>query len=195
MLGDEFDEEQPLPPPIITGIQTYKNCIWFYDGVNERTTAMLMKTLKELEETYKEIILYLNSNGGGVFDAFGVIGFMQTLSSDVTTVCNGYTASAATLILMAGKKRLIMPYSIVLMHPFVYGFWGSPEDQKHDLRRVEITQANLRQFIIDTVNKPVPDDVLDNWAKRECWMSADEAIQYGLVDEFYTPRLVRTKSD
>ena len=152
------------------------------DNVANLVTAQLLYL--EAEDAEKDISLYINSPGGSITAGMAIYDTMQFIRPDITTYCIGQAASMAALLLAAGTKgkRFALPNSRVLIHqPSMGGLSGQATDidiqAKEILRMREITNQILAKHAGQTVER-VPRDV-----ERDFIMNADQAKEYGLVDE------------
>lgn len=131
----------------------------------------------------EDIKLYINSQGGQVTSALAIYDTMQYVKADISTICIGVAASAATLLLAAGKKgkRLILPNGEVLIHQVMGGTQGQATDidihAKHILKVKERLNAIMAKHTGQTFTKVEKD------ADRDYFMSAEEALKYGIVDK------------
>ena len=135
-----------------------------------------------------DITLYINSPGGGVYAGLGIYDTMQTIRSDVKTICTGMAASMASILLAAGTKgkRSILPHSRVMIHQPMGGAQGQASDIEITAREILKLKGELHQILADHTGKPVKEIARD--ADRDFWMTAPEALAYGMVDEIIAPR-------
>ncbi|MCQ2247029.1 MAG: ATP-dependent Clp endopeptidase proteolytic subunit ClpP [Bacteroidaceae bacterium] len=153
--------------------------------INDYTANTLQAQLLYLDsvDSGKDISIYLNSPGGSVYAGLGIYDTMQFISSDVTTICTGMAASMAAVLLVAGAegKRTALPHSRVMIHQPLGGAQGQASD-------IEITAKEIRKLkeelytIIANHSHTAFDKV---WADsdRDYWMTAQEAKEYGMIDE------------
>lgn len=135
-----------------------------------------------------DITLYINSPGGGVYAGLGIYDTMQTIRSDVKTICTGMAASMASVLLAAGAKgkRSILPHSRVMIHQPMGGAQGQASDIEITAREIVKLKGELHQILAHHTGKPVKEIARD--ADRDFWMTAPEALAYGMVDEIIAPR-------
>ena len=130
----------------------------------------------------KDISIYLNSPGGSVSAGLGIYDTMQFITSDVATICTGMAASMAAVLLVAGKegKRSALPHSRVMIHQPLGGVQGQASDIEIEAREILKLKKELYQIIADHSHTPY-DKV---WADsdRNYWMTAKEALDYGMID-------------
>jgi len=164
--------------------------IFLGQDVNEHTANLVVAQMLFLEnqDPNKDIIFYINSPGGSVYDAFAIYDTMQFVKPDIQTVGIGVQASAAAFLLSSGTKgkRLILPHATVMIHQPSSGTRGKVSDMEIDLREGlrlkkllnEIMARNTGQTI-----KKITDDM-----EKDYWMSAEEAKKYGLADQVIDSR-------
>jgi ATP-dependent Clp protease protease subunit len=137
----------------------------------------------ESEDPDKDVMLYINSPGGAVSAGMAIYDTMQFLHADVATVCVGQAASMASVLLAAGAKgkRYSLPHSRILIHQPLGGFSGQATDVDIHAREILRTRDNLNQLLVKHTGQPV--ERIKNDTERDYFMSADEAKDYGIVDE------------
>ena len=128
----------------------------------------------------KDISIYINSPGGSVYAGLGIYDTMQFIGSQVTTICTGIAASMASVLLVAGEKgkRYCLPHSRVLIHQPLSGVQGQASDMELAVREVK---DELYRIISEHSGKPY--EVISRDSDRDYWMNAQEAQEYGMVDE------------
>ena len=133
-----------------------------------------------------DISLYLNTPGGQVTSGLGIYDTMQLVSPDVATICTGMAASMGSVLLCAGAKgkRSCLPHSKVLIHQPLGGAQGQASDILIAAREIEKTRKELYEIISAHSGQPYDKVFAD--ADRDYWMSAQEAREYGMVDEILT---------
>jgi ATP-dependent Clp protease protease subunit len=131
----------------------------------------------------KDISIYINSPGGSVYAGLGIYDTMQFISSDVATICTGMAASMAAVLLVAGteKKRSALPHSRVMIHQPMGGVQGQASDIEITAREIQKMKKELYSIIAEHSHTEF-DKV---WADsdRDYWMTAEEAKEYGMIDE------------
>lgn len=145
----------------------------------------------EAEDPDKDVFLYINSPGGYVSAGFGIYDTMQHIRPDVNTICIGQASSMAALLLAAGAhgKRSALPHSRVMIHQPVGGATGQASDIEIHAREILNIREQLNTLFAKHTGKSVTDIEADT--DRNFFMSAQEAVEYGLVDQI----LARQKSD
>jgi len=138
------------------------------------------------DDPEKDIHLYINSPGGSVTAGMGIYDTMQFIKPDVSTICVGLAASMGSLLLTAGAKgkRLALPNSEVMIHQPLGGVRGQASDIKIHADWILKTKQKLNQILVDRTGQPY--DRIDRDTDRDYFMSADEALQYGLIDKVVT---------
>jgi ATP-dependent Clp protease protease subunit len=151
------------------------------DGVANIIIAQLL--FLESEDPKKEIRLYVNSPGGSVTSTLAIIDTMGHIKPDVSTTCVGMAASGAAWILAAGKKgkRYILPNAEVMIHQPLGGTEGQTTDIEITARRMLRVRATLNKMMAKFTGKPIAQ--VDKDVDRDYFMTAEEAVKYGLVDQ------------
>jgi len=131
----------------------------------------------------KDISIYINSPGGSVTAGLGIYDTMQFISSDVATICTGMAASMAAVLLVAGTegKRSALPHSRVMIHQPLGGVQGQASDIEIEAREIQKYKKELYTIISDHSHTPFEKVWADS--DRNYWMTAEEAKEYGMVDE------------
>jgi ATP-dependent Clp protease protease subunit len=152
-----------------------------YDSVANIITAQLL--FLESVDAKKDIQIYLNSPGGSVYAGLGIYDTMQYVQPDVATICTGMAASMGAVLLCAGTegKRSALKHSRVMIHQPVGGAQGQASDIEITAREIQKLKKELYQ-IISTHTKQDYDKVWKD-SDRDFWMTAEEAKDYGMVDE------------
>ena len=130
-----------------------------------------------------DISLYINSPGGEVYAGLGIYDTMQTISSNVHTINTGLAASMASILLAAGSqgKRSALPHSRVMIHQPMGGAQGQASDIEITAREILKLKDELYQILAEHTGKSIKQIVKD--ADRDYWMTATEALEYGIIDE------------
>ncbi|MNO77423.1 ATP-dependent Clp protease proteolytic subunit [compost metagenome] len=135
------------------------------------------------EDPEKDIHLYINSPGGSVTAGMGIYDTMQFIKPDVSTICVGMAASMGSLLLTAGApgKRFALPNSEVMIHQPLGGVQGQATDIKIHADWIIKTREKLNQIYVDRTGQPL--DKIQRDTDRDFFMSAEEAKDYGLIDQ------------
>lgn len=130
----------------------------------------------------KDINLYLNTPGGEVISGLAIYDTMQLIKSDVATTCAGMAASMGSILLCGGAKgkRSILPHSKVMIHQPLGGVSGQASDILIEAKEIEKCREDLYRILSTNCNQPYEKVFVD--ADRNYWMTADEALEYGMVD-------------
>ncbi len=143
----------------------------------------------ESVDANKDIQIYLNTPGGGVYAGLGIYDTMQYIKPDVATICTGVAASMGAVLLCAGEKgkRTALPHSRILIHQPMGGAQGQASDIEITAREIQKLKKELYEIIADHSGKPYKTIWKDG--DRDFWMTSKEAKAYGMIDEV----LIRTK--
>ena len=165
--------------------------IFLGDEINQHTANLVVAQILflENEEPNRDIILYLNSPGGSVYDALAIYDTMKFVKSDIQTVGIGVQASAAAFILSSGTKgkRLLLPNTTVMIHqPSSASQRAKISDLEIDLREGIRLKKLLNEIMAKNTGQPI--SKVEKDVDRDYWMTADEAKKYGLVDKVITNR-------
>lgn len=168
-----------------------KERIIFLGGpIDDYTANLVIAQLLflESEDPKKDIYLYINSPGGSVSAGLAILDTMNYVKPDIATVTVGIAASAAAVILSAGKKgkRFALPNSEVMIHQVMGGVEGQATDIAIAAKHILRTKENLNKILAKNTGKTVAQVEAD--AERDYWMTSDEAKKYGIVDEIYKVR-------
>lgn len=153
--------------------------------VDDYTANVIQAQLLYLDSSDpgKDISIYINSPGGSVYAGYGIYDTMQFISSDVSTICTGMAASFAAVLLVAGTKgkRMALPHSRVMIHQPLGGAQGQASDIEITAREIQKLKKELYTIIADHSHT----DFDKVWADsdRDYWMTAQEAKEYGMIDE------------
>jgi len=142
----------------------------------------------ESENPDKDIHLYINSPGGSVSAGMAVYDTMQFIKPDVSTLCTGLAASMGSFLLAAGSKgkRFCLPNSRVMIHQPSGGFQGQASDIEIQAREVLYLKKRLNEMLAKHTGQPI--EVIERDSDRDRFMSAEDAVKYGLIDKVLTAR-------
>lgn len=164
--------------------------IFLGDDVNEHTANLIVAQMLFLEnqDADKDIILYINSPGGSVYDAMAIYDTMQFVKSDIQTVGIGVQASAAAFLLSSGTKgkRFLLPHATVMIHQPSSGTRGKVTDQEIDLREALRVKKMMESIMARNTGQKIEKVHVD--MERDFWMTAEEAKAYGIVDKIVDSR-------
>ena len=164
-----------------------------YDQVSSLICAQLL--FLESENPTKDISFYINSPGGVVTAGLAMYDTMQYIRSPVSTVCVGMAASAGSLLLMAGEKgkRYALPNSQVMIHQPSGGAQGQATDIEIQAREILTLRKRLNEIYVRHTGQPI--EAIERKLERDSYLSAEEARDFGLVDEVVTDRPVPVDAD
>jgi len=164
--------------------------VFLVGPVNEITANLIVAQLLflESENPDKDIFFYINSPGGSVSAGLAVYDTMQFIKPDVSTLCVGQAASMGALLLAAGDKdkRFILPNSRVMIHQPMGGFQGQASDVEIHAREILYLRQRLNEILAKHCGQAV--DKIARDTDRDNFLSAEEAVKYGLVDKVLTSR-------
>ena len=165
--------------------------IFLGEEVNDTTASLVVAQLLflESEDPNKDISLYINSPGGSVTAGMAIYDTMQYIKCDVSTICMGMAASMGAFLLAGGTKgkRMILPNAEVMIHQPSGGARGQATDIKIVADNILKTKRKLNEILAANTGKPL--EVIEIDTERDNYMSAEEAVAYGLVDSIITKRV------
>ena len=160
------------------------------DEVNDATASLVVAQLLYLEgqDSEKDISLYINSPGGSVSAGLAIYDTMQYIKCDVSTICMGMAASMGAFLLSSGTKgkRYALPNSEIMIHQPLGGAQGQASDIKIAAEHILRTREKLNKILAENTGKPIEQIALDT--ERDNWLSAQEAMDYGIVDKVFYKR-------
>jgi ATP-dependent Clp protease protease subunit len=156
--------------------------------INDYVANIIQAQLLFLEsvDASKDIQIYLNTPGGGVYAGLGIYDTMQYISPDVATICTGIAASMGAVLLCSGKKgkRSALPHSRVMIHQPMGGASGQASDIEITTREILKLKKELYEVIAKHSGKTLKQ--IEKDSDRDYWMIAEEAKEYGMIDEVLT---------
>lgn len=159
--------------------------IFLTEDVNSVSASLVVAQLLflESEDPSKDINLYINSPGGSVVAGMSIYDTMQTIKCDVSTICMGMAASMGALLLSGGTKgkRYALPNAEIMIHQPSGGAEGQATDIKIVADHILKTKKKLNEILAANTNQPVEKVEVDT--ERDNYMSAQEALEYGLIDK------------
>ena len=169
--------------------------IMLCDQVNDATASLVVAQLLYLEsqDSEKDISLYINSPGGSITAGMAIYDTMQYIKCDVSTICIGMAASMGAFLLMAGEPgmRLAMPNSEVMIHQPSGGAQGQQTEIEIVAEELKKTRRELNQLQSDASGQPIEKVQADT--ERDNYLTAAEALDYGLIDRIVTSRDLAAK--
>lgn len=155
------------------------------DEVNDATASLVVAQMLFLEgqDPDKDISLYINSPGGSVTAGFAIYDTMQYIKCDVSTICMGMAASMGAFLLSSGAKgkRIALPNSTIMIHQPLGGAQGQATEIKIVADQILKTREKLNQILAVNTGKPIEQIAIDT--ERDNYLTAQEAMDYGLVDK------------
>ncbi len=211
MLG-EFHPQANLVPMVVEqsarGERAYdiysrllkERVIFVVGPVEDHMANLIVAQLLflESENPDKDISLYINSPGGSVTAGLAIYDTMQFIKPDVTTLCTGQAASMGAILLAGGAsgKRYGLPHSRVMIHQPLGGFQGQASDFEIHAKEILSVRSRLNKLLAFHTGKS--EEVIERDTERDNFMSAEESVEYGLIDQVLTARADSTsegKSD
>ena len=164
--------------------------IFLSEEVNDVTASLVVAQLLYLEsqDPDKDIQFYINSPGGSVTAGMAIFDTMQYVKCDVATICVGMAASMGAFLLAAGTKgkRMALPNAEVMIHQPSAGTQGQITDMAIHLKRLEVVKKRMNRILSENTGKPIEQVTAD--CERDNFMTAQEAMEYGLIDRVLDKR-------
>lgn len=167
--------------------------IYLGEDVNATTSSLIVAQMLflESEDPDKEIFFYINSPGGSITDGMAIVDTMNYIKCPVSTVCVGLAASMGAVLLSAGEKgkRFAMPNSEIMIHqPLIGGggLQGQATEIKIHADHLVKTREKLNKFLSERTGKPL--EQIERDTERDNYMTAEEALEYGLIDGIMSKR-------
>jgi ATP-dependent Clp protease protease subunit len=153
--------------------------------VDDYTANVIQAQLLYLDSSDpgKDISIYLNTPGGSVYAGLGIYDTMQFISSDVATICTGMAASMGAVLMVAGAegKRSALKHSRIMIHQPMGGAQGQASDIEITAREIQKLKKELYSIIAEHSHNPF--ERIEKDSDRDYWMTADEALEYGMIDK------------
>ncbi len=164
--------------------------IMLSDEVNDTTASLVVAQLLYLEgqDPDKDIHLYINSPGGSISAGMAIYDTMQYIKCDVSTICVGLAASMGSFLLAAGTKgkRLALPNSEIMIHQPLGGAKGQASDIKIQADHILFVRNRMNHLLSEMTGQPL--EVIERDTDRDNWMTADDAVRYGIIDKVVEKR-------
>ena len=171
--------------------------VFIGDEIEDHSASLIIAQLLflEAEDPDKDINIYINSPGGVITAGMAIYDTMQLIRPDITTICVGQAASMGAVLLAAGTKgkRLSLPNSRIMIHQPSGGARGQARDIEIQANEILRMKADLNRILAFHTGQPV--DVIAKDTDRDNFMSADEAVKYGLVDRVIAKRAKPEKKE
>jgi ATP-dependent Clp protease protease subunit len=160
------------------------------EEVNDVTASLIVSQLLFLEgeDPDKDIFIYINSPGGSITAGMAIYDTMQYIKPDVSTICVGMAASMGAFLLAAGAKgkRFALPNAEIMIHQPLGGYQGQATDIGIHAERILKIKKNLNKILSERTGKPL--EQVERDTERDNFMSSEEALNYGLIDEVITKK-------
>ena len=164
--------------------------IMLSDKIDDYTASLVVAQMLYLEgqDSEKDISLYINSPGGSVSAGLAIYDTMQYIKCDVSTICVGTAASMGAFLLSSGAKgkRIILPNAEVMIHQPLGGAQGQATDIQIAAEHISRTKERLNKILADNTGKSIEEIAVDT--DRDNWLTAQQALDYGLVDRIIDKR-------
>ncbi len=164
--------------------------IFLSDEINDQTANLIIAQLIYLEgkDPDKDIMMYINSPGGSVVSGMAIFDTMNYIKCDVSTICVGMAASMAAVLLASGAKgkRYALPNSEIMIHQPLGGAQGQASDIAIHAEHILKTKKKLTKILAEKSGQPI--EVIEKDTDRDNFMSANEALKYGLIDKIFDKR-------
>ncbi len=164
--------------------------VFLSDEVNDATASLVVAQMLFLEaqDPDKEISFYINSPGGSVTAGMAIYDTMQFIKCDVSTICIGMAASMGAFLLSSGTKgkRFALPHSEIMIHQPLGGARGQATDIQIQAEQILRVKRTLNEILSENTGKPL--EVIEKDTDRDNYMTAQQALEYGLVDKIIAKR-------
>ena len=164
--------------------------IFLADEVNDTTASLVVAQMLFLEaqDPDKDISFYINSPGGSISAGMAIYDTMRFIKCDVSTICIGMAASMGAFLLSAGTKgkRFALPHSEIMIHQPLGGAKGQATDIEIQAKQILRIKATLNEILAANTGKPL--EIIEKDTDRDNYMTAEEALDYGLIDKILTHR-------
>lgn len=164
--------------------------IFLGEEVNDHTASLIVAQLLflESEDPDKDIMLYINSPGGSITAGMAIYDTMNYIKPDVSTICVGMAASMGAFLLSAGakRKRFALPNSEIMIHQPAGGMRGQAEDMRIHAERILKMREKLNEILSKNTGQPI--EKVSRDTDRDNFMTAQEAVEYGIIDKIFTSR-------
>ncbi|MCF8382502.1 MAG: ATP-dependent Clp endopeptidase proteolytic subunit ClpP [Chlorobium sp.] len=171
--------------------------IFLGSGIDEHVAGLVMAQLifLESEDPERDIYIYINSPGGSVSAGLGIYDTMQYIRPDIATVCVGMAASMGAFLLASGTKgkRASLPHSRIMIHQPSGGAQGQETDIIIQAREIEKIRKLLEELLAKHTGRDVQQIREDS--ERDRWMNAQEALEYGIIDQVFEKRPAPEKAE
>ena len=164
--------------------------VMLHDEVTDQSASVIMAQLLYLEsvDPTKDISLYINSPGGSVSAGLAIYDTMKFLKCDVSTICMGMAASMGAFLLAGGAKgkRFALPHSEIMIHQPLGGAQGQATEIEIAAKHILRTKQTLNSILAENTGKDI--SIIEQDTDRDNYLTANEALEYGLIDKILTSR-------
>ena len=164
--------------------------VFLSDEVNDTTASLVVAQMLFLEaqDPDKDISFYINSPGGSVSAGMAIYDTMQFIKCDVSTICIGMAASMGAFLLSSGTKgkRIALPHSEIMIHQPLGGARGQATDIQIQAEQILRIKRTLNEILAANTGKPL--EIIEKDTDRDNYMTAQQALEYGLIDQILTHR-------
>lgn len=161
--------------------------IFLGEEVTDVSASLIVSQLLflEAEDPEKDISLYINSPGGSVSAGLAIYDTMNFIKCDVSTICMGMAASMGSFLLSGGAKgkRMALPNAEIMIHQPMGGAQGQATEIQIAAEHMQKTKKRLNRILSENTGKPI--EVIERDTDRDNWLSAEEAVEYGLIDAVF----------
>ena len=171
---------------LYSGMFNEERVIFLDCEINPQTATEIILQLRYLNNIERaDITMFINSPGGAVSDGLAIVDAMRRSRSDISTVCTGIAASMASIICTCGTKgkRFITPMAEIMIHQPLAGISGQASDIERAAGHISNTKHRLMKLLSEATGQSIGQVTAD--CDRDCYMTAEKAIEYGLVDAVY----------
>lgn len=168
------------------GVRRLGRDVFFHCEVSRTNVLTLIERLREAEQEARQqrtdsfVSLYINSEGGDAYAGLSAMNHIQSMSVPVVCVADGFVASAATFMLLGGRKRLAMPHATILIHQFSTAFWGKYADLIDELENSHQLMNSFREVYRERTK--LKKKRIDALLKKELTMTASQCVKFGVVE-------------
>jgi ATP-dependent Clp endopeptidase proteolytic subunit ClpP len=159
------------------------NTILFHSEITDESVLELVKQIHTMEHM-RELVIFIKSDGGDLYSGLSAMDHIRNSPATITTVADGLCASAASIMLLGGHKRLIMENAHVLIHQITSEFSGKYEELKDEKKQL----SSLMNRLVKIYKKEtsIPENKLTKYLKKDTILSASKCVRYGIVDGIYS---------
>lgn len=201
------DEVAPVAVPVVTTAvpmeaasiitpSSNDNHVYFYDEIHSSSVLGMTKSLRSIENTFQHeritrslpdnypsppIWLHIQSGGGDVFASLSAADQIEAMQTPVYSIIEGMACSGATILSMSCKRRFILPHSYIMIHQLSSGTWGTYEQFKDELKLQDMVMESMINFYVK--HSSMKRKEVKSMLKHDTWMSAQDALDKGFVDE------------